>query len=325
METKTVLVTGTGGNVGQGVLRNIRDLKHNIRIVGTDIARFTAGNHLCDATYAVPYSYDPGYVGAISTIISAENVDLVIPTTDYEVYYLSLNRDTLGATVAASDAELAKIYLDKYLSFQHHQKHGIPFAPSWLPKDYDGPASGIIVKPREGRGSRGLHIDPAAPRDFSDEYMVQPLLRGREITTAFYVTRQGHLHGHFTMERELTNGATSKSVVTRAYDAEIEKILLKMLAVKGLRGSVNLQSMVSDSGEIMPFEVNCRISGTNSIRHNLGFRDVAYTLQEHLYGEDPEPVRPIDGIAIRLLTDVIYPGMTDENALTDNTSKFIVY
>ena len=30
MEEKTVLVTGIGGNVGQGVLRNIRDIKHPI-------------------------------------------------------------------------------------------------------------------------------------------------------------------------------------------------------------------------------------------------------------------------------------------------------
>ncbi|RYG27842.1 MAG: hypothetical protein EOO01_40730, partial [Chitinophagaceae bacterium] len=108
MEEKTVLVTGTGGNVGQGVLRNIRSLARNIRIIGTDISGFTAGNHLCDATYAVPYSYAGDYIQVISDIATKEKVDLIIPTTDYEIYYLSLNRHAFTAKVAASEAATAK-------------------------------------------------------------------------------------------------------------------------------------------------------------------------------------------------------------------------
>lgn len=43
MEAKAVLVTGIGGNVGQGILRNIQSLNLPIRIVGVDIAAFTQG------------------------------------------------------------------------------------------------------------------------------------------------------------------------------------------------------------------------------------------------------------------------------------------
>lgn len=325
MEKKTVLVTGTGGNVGQGVLRNIRSLGWDIRIVGTDVSAFTAGNHLCDATYAVPYSYDASYIPAIREIVDTERIDLVIPTTDYEIYYLSLHRDSINAVVAASDAAVAQKYLDKYLTFQHHESLGIPFAKSWLPKDYDDSAENIILKPREGRGSRGILINPANPKSFGDDCMIQPLHKGREITTAFYVRKDGSLHGLFTMERELSNGATSKSKVVREFDAEIKKILLKMIAFGGLRGSLNLQSIVDGNNIIIPFEVNCRISGTNSIRHNLGFQDVKYTLQEYLYDQQPDAAKTTDGIAIRLLYDVIYPNATDENQLTNNQNGHIVY
>lgn len=325
MEKKTVLVTGTGGNVGQGVLRNIRSLGWDIRIVGTDISAFTAGNHLCDATYAVPYSYDESYIPAIQKIVDAEKIDLVIPTTDYEVYYLSLHQDAIGAVVAASDAQIAKKYLDKYLTFEHHKSLGIPFAKSWLPAAYDDSEENIILKPREGRGSRGILINPANPKSFGDDCMIQPLHKGREITTAFYVRKDGMLHGLFTMERELSNGATSKSKVVREFDAAIEKILLKMIAVGGLKGSLNLQSIVDRNGNIIPFEVNCRISGTNSIRHNLGFQDVKYTLQEYLLGQAPDAVKTTEGIAIRLLYDVIYPGATDETQLTNSQCGHIVY
>ena len=64
MEKRTVLVTGIGGNVGQGILRNIISLNLPIKLVGIDIASFTPGNHLCDVTYKVPYSYDENYINS---------------------------------------------------------------------------------------------------------------------------------------------------------------------------------------------------------------------------------------------------------------------
>jgi carbamoyl-phosphate synthase large subunit len=325
MERKTILVTGIGGNVAQGALRNILSLNLDINIIGVDIAAFTPGNHLCNLTYVVPYAYDEQYIPAIKRIIEKEKVDLVIPTTDYEVYYLSLNKAVLNTTIAASDADTAKVYLDKYLTYLHHQGLDIPFAQSWLPGEFKNQVSNIIVKPREGRGSRDIHINPANPQAFSDDYVIQPLYKGVEITTAFYVKRDGSLHGLFTMKRELANGATSKSITTKKYDAELQSIIKKMIANKGLYGSINIQSIVDDSGNIIPFEVNCRISGTNSIRHNLGFRDVVYTVQEYLLDQQPEEIKAIDGIAVRMLSDVIYPNTTDPIQLNNNTAPHILY
>jgi carbamoyl-phosphate synthase large subunit len=325
MERKTVLVTGIGGNVGQGVLRNIRDLNWDICIIGSDIASFTAGNYLCDSTYKVPYSYEQNYITEIIAIVDKHNVDVILPTTDYEVYFLSLHQDKIKARVVASEATLAQKYLDKYETYLHHFSLDIPFAKTWLPSQFDSQVKDIIVKPREGRGSRGIEINPKFPTHFSDDYLIQPLHKGKEITTAFYVKKDCTLHGLFTMERELTNGATSKSKTCKDYDEELEKIILKMIQFPGLRGSINLQSIVEEDGTIVPFEVNCRISGTNSIRHNLGFQDVKYSLQEYLLNQEPDEIHAIDGIAVRLLYDVIYPNATQENDLNNNSSNFKIY
>lgn len=325
METKTVLVTGIGGNVGQGVLRNIRDLHLNLKIIGTNVETFSAGNYLCDYSYKVPYAFDENYISEIQKIVDFHKIDIIIPTTDYEIYYLSKNQKELNTIVVASEAEKAKIYLDKYLTFLHHKENTIPFAYSWLPSEYDNSENEIIVKPREGRGSRGIQLNPQNPKAFDDTFLIQPLHKGKELTTAFYVKKDGTLHGLFTMERELSNGATSKSKTCKTYDEELEKIIKKMIALPGLRGSINLQSIVNENGEIFPFEVNCRISGTNSIRHNLGFQDVKYTLQEYLFNEAPSPVKTIDGIAVRLLYDVIYPEARNEDELNNNTSNFKIY
>ncbi|ESU25968.1 carbamoyl phosphate synthase-like protein [Flavobacterium limnosediminis JC2902] len=307
------------------MLRNIRDLNYNIYLIGTDIANFTAGNHLCDVTYQVPYSYDADFIKVIADLVGKHNVNLILPTTDYEAYYLSLHRDKIKAEIAVSEAATAKIYLDKYLTFKHHFALKIPFAKTWLPSEYENDESEIIVKPREGRGSRGIEINPKNPNAFSDDYLIQPLHKGKEITTAFYVKRNGALHGLFTMERELANGATSKSRTCKDYDSALEVIILQMISHTGLRGSINLQSIVEEDGTIVPFEVNCRISGTNSIRHNLGFQDIKYTLQEYLYQQEPDIVAPIEGIAVRLLYDVIYPKVSNEDGLNNNSSNFKIY
>jgi carbamoyl-phosphate synthase large subunit len=211
------------------------------------------------------------------------------------------------------------------LTYKHHNSSQIAFAKTWLPSEYKNEVSEIIVKPREGRGSRGIEINPKNPTAFSDDYLIQPLHIGKEITTAFYVKKDGTLHGLFTMERELTNGATSKSKTFKTYDVALETIILKMIANSKLRGSINLQSIVEKDGTIVPFEVNCRISGTNSIRHNLGFQDVKYTLQEYLYQQEPDAVNAIEGIATRLLYDVIYPNSTNEAELNNNSSNFKIY
>jgi carbamoyl-phosphate synthase large subunit len=315
MESKTVLVTGIGGNVGQGILRNIQSLNYPIRLIGTDIADFSAGNHLCHKVYKVPYANTLPYIPTIKGILEEEKVDLVLPSTDYEVYFLSLHKNDLDSFILASGASIAKIYLDKYASYLHHARLDIPFAKSWLPKDYDNSESNIIAKPREGRGSRGILINPKNPKKLDFDYIIQPLLRGKEITTAVYLNKEGQFHGMITLERELSNGATSKCHVVFDYDKELKTIVDKMIAFGGLEGSFNIQSIVSNYGVIVPFEINCRISGTNSIRHNLGFQDVKYALQEYLYHQKPDAVAVKKGTAIRILMDVIYPNADVESTL----------
>lgn len=322
---KKILVTGIGGNVGQGILRNIRDCFPEVIIVGVDVAMFTSGNFLCDKTFKVPYSYEDNYIRVIQNIVETEKIDLIIPSTDYEVYYLALNKIGLKTNVVVSDYQIAKIYLDKYETFLHHSKHNIPFAKSWLPKDYDFSEKEIIAKPREGRGSRGILINPVNPSELPEGYMIQPLVKGKEITTAVYVTKENILHSVFTMERELTNGTTSKSKVIFDYDNDLKIIIQKMIDLGGLKGSFNLQSIVTMTGEIVPFEVNCRISGTNSIRHNLGFQDVKYAVQEYLFDIKPDVAKPIKGIATRILLDVVYPEAEDENNLNNKFSQHVLY
>jgi carbamoyl-phosphate synthase large subunit len=325
MEEKTILVTGIGGNVGQGIIRNIRATDAKVNVVGCNVTAFSAGNHLCDKFYEVPFSYHDDYVPTIKRIVKENDVDLILPSTDYEVYYLAKHRNEIECVIATSDVDTAKVYLDKYDSFLHHAKYDIPFAKSYLPSGYDGSLKSIIVKPREGRGSRGITLNPTDLSKFSDDYMIQELHEGAEVTTAFYVNKNNELHGFISLERKLDNGATSECRVVTDYDNGIKEILLKVIKHSNIKGAANLQMIITPTGEIFPFEINCRISGTNSIRSNFGFEDVKYTLEEYLYNTAPTQPKIISGVAVRILMDVIYPNVYDNSDLKDNSSKFFIY
>lgn len=326
MSKKKILVTGVGGNVGQGIIRNIRKSGYDVYVTGCNISSFSAGNHLCDSFHIVPYAYEPGYIEVIKEMVENEKIDLIIPATDYEVFFLAKNKDGIHAEVAVSDPDAAGTYLDKYLTHLHHQQYEIPFAETMLPSEYAGQLQDFIIKPRKGRGSRGLHINPDKWDGFSDdEYIVQRLYKGKELTTAFYIDKAKQLHGYITLLRILENGVTTQCKVVFDYDERIEPILKKIIHHTGIRGSANLQSIVTEDGEIFPFEINCRISGTNSIRSNFGFEDVKYTLQEYLFNEKPDKPSVTPGIAVRMLIDIIYPGKEDVSDCADNKSGFYTF
>ncbi len=328
MEKKTVVVTGIGGNVGQGIVRNLRHSGLPLHIIGTNVTEFSPGNHLVDSFFKVPFAYDEGYTQAISDLVRQEKVDLVIPSTDYEVYYLSLNAAQLACPAATSGPAAAEAYLDKYLTFLHHQKFGIAFSESFLPSEYNGQFEKAIAKPRKGRGSRGLlklKFDTSVLTD--EEYMVQEMHEGDEITTAIYRSYlNGEILGLITMVRSLENGATTYSKVVKQYDERMLEMAKRMTQNSDLHGSFNIQSIVTANGDILPFEVNCRISGTNSIRTHFGFADVEYTARELLYGQQISIPKITYGIAHRILMDVIYPEAEHDSQLKGTANdNFILF
>ena len=324
MESKTVLVTGIGGNVGQGIIRNILDTNFPIKIIGTNISKLSAGNHWVDSFYIVPYGYAENYIQEIKKIIEKEKIDLIIPSTDFETYTLSQNENQLTCKISCSGKNATSIYLDKYDTWLHHSKYSIPFSHSSLPSEYSGQFEQNIAKPRQGRGSKGLVFNIQDTSSLSDkEYLIQNLEQGIEITTAVYRSYLNkEILGLISMERSLENGATTYCRVTEEHDDQIERIAQKMILHSDLRGSFNIQSIVNKKNQVIPFEINCRISGTNSIRSGFGFKDVKYTLEELLWARNPEKINTSNGIAYRYLHDVIYPNGIDENLKGNRTDNF---
>ena len=306
MQNKTIWVTGIGGNVGQGILRNLRARFPNYRLVGSNVNKVSAGNFWCDEVVQLPFAWDADFHQRCVELVNKYQVDLIIPSTDFEVYYLSLIARDLPKIVGCPSEE-AGVFLDKMKTFEAFEKWDIPFAKSFEVNQFDGQVARYLAKPKMGRGSRGLLFQPADWKDLGSDYMIQEWAEGKEITTAFYVTKERMVHGHITMSRSLQNGTTMECEVTKDYDYLVTPIIEKMNRHFHLVGSLNIQSIITNDG-IVPFEINARISGTNSVRSQFGFDDVQYLVSEYLLNEVPPAVNVELGSAVRVIMDIIYPG-----------------
>jgi len=322
--TKNILVTGIGGNVAQGILRNISNSDYDVNLVGCSVEDITPSAYLCSKTYTVPYAVDPGYLETIKSICANENICLIIPSTDYEVLELSKNRNQLPL-VAVNCFETASIFFDKYKTYLHFSKHDIPFAKAILPSEYKKEFSNCIAKPRSGRGSRGVELNPQDFKQYSDEdYLIQELHEGKEITTAFYVDLNGDFIGSVSLTRELVNGTTTFCTVNTDITEQIDTIIKRIILFTEIRGASNIQFILTKAGDIFPFEVNGRISGTNSIRSNFGFNDVVWTIEEYLYNKKiSKDIVITKGSATRMLLDVIFHDAELESI--NSNSKYKIY
>lgn len=304
---RTVLVTGVGGNVGQGVLRALRDTPHPLRLVGSNVVAACGGSHLCERVHVLPFAWDPGYVEGVQELCRDERVELVIPATDHETAVLAA-ADGLPL-VATSPARACATFLDKWETAQQFVALDLPFARSVLPSQWRGQFERTVVKPRRGRGSRDVWVDVDDPGSFDESFVVQERAVGREVTVAWYTGRRGGVHGFIALERRLDSGTTIACEVTRDLDSQLSPLLDTLSESMRLAGSCNLQMIVTEDRELVPFEVNCRLSGTTSIRARLGFPDARWTVEEWLLGLHPEPPAIISGSAVRLLMDVVYPSV----------------
>ena len=328
MDRKNILVTGIGGNVAQGILRIIHSLEHDIKIVGIDISDFTSGNHLCHKTCKVPYANESSFIPTIIKLIEEHDIDLIIPTTDLEGLFLSKFQLEMPCNILTSQHSIVKYCFDKHLTYKIFKENNIDFVKTYLISEYDNDKfENIIIKPRSGRGSRGIHINPKDLSIFNDDYIVQELKIGKEITTSAYVDKEGNLISYISLERELENGTT---VQTRFFDENQEclgEIIKKIMTLGEIKGSFNVQS-IYDGERYHPFEVNLRISGTNSIRHCYGFKDVEWGIKEYLYDEliDKAIVKINKKmIARRILMDVIYQENNGEDYPNFANSKIKIF
>jgi len=298
----TAVVTGVGGGVGQSIIKGLNlsmERKGDIdyRLVGVDADAFASGLYRTDVGYMVPMADEDGYVERIIEVIKEEDADILIPGSDPEVLKIAENHRGIESEcdveVLVSPEETVRIGLDKWETFRYLNENGFETPYTVLPEEadeiVDRQGFPVVVKPRTGSASRGLHIatnreDLKYALSHSDDAIVQEYLvpenwdsdldKGDlrrqidEYSTEVIVSKEGDVINSLSNWRKMDKGVPSVAKI-RPYD-EVREACEKIAKSLDIVGPVNLQARITEDGPKF-FEINTRFSGSTAVRCVAGF------------------------------------------------------
>lgn len=262
-----VFVTGAGGPAGVAVVRRLVALGH--RVVAGDADAAAAGGALASAAVTLPRGDHPRFVEALVAACTAAGADALISTVAEELPHLAAGAGRLaGAGVATwlPAAAAVDACCDKAAFARAMAAAGVPHPATAASADeVAGMPGPWVVKPRAGRGSRGVRLLDergavlAALRP--DEGLIaQTRLAGREFTADALVDRDGAVRVVVPRWREETRAGISVKGRTFASGA-VTEVAVAALAAVGLTGPANVQGFVADDGTATVVEINPRFSG----------------------------------------------------------------
>ena len=86
-----VLVTGSGGDIGQSVFKCLKDQKVE-HIFGTDISLATASIFLCDKMVEVPKCNESKYLDELKQVVKTNEIGIIIPISEAEISFFFTNK-----------------------------------------------------------------------------------------------------------------------------------------------------------------------------------------------------------------------------------------
>lgn len=322
----TVLVTGVGGPTGIGAIRSLHE-RTDHEVVGVDMDPTAAGLHLADAGHTVPPASDDEWAETLCSLVTAHDVDAVVPTVDEELAVLASLSQALPADtpVVAPRPGVVDTALDKYRTYTRLDDTGHNVPRTWLATDRDAvdrSAFPLLVKPRRGRGSRGIErvADPdeltahlAATEYQPSSLLLQEFVAGTEYTTSVVATRDDRLLAIVPKEAVRKEGSTVTGMTRRCppVRAECESIHETLTP----EGPINVQQIVDDEGIPYTIEINPRFSSTSCLTAAAGVDEFDLLVRDAL-GESVAAPGPFETeLYIRRYDDHVFvPGEAFERA-----------
>lgn len=276
----TVLLTGAGGVAIPSLIDHLRQLKY--RVLSADMNPHAPGLFLADAGFVVPAGTSRDFLTAVAGICLREHVNVLVPLVDEELV-VSLEMEKQGVSVLLPRREFVVTALDKCLLMERLRSAGIPVPETRLASEGRGPLSfPLVVKPRVGRGSRGLAIvgsdtelaDVLARSDRPlDEVLLQRFIGGPEYTVSVVAWRDGEVQSVVPKEIISKKGVTHIAVTrhNERIDALCRLVQEKLRA----DGPFNIQLRLNPAdGAPLPFEINPRFSTTVTLTIAAGVDEV---------------------------------------------------
>lgn len=325
--TGSVLLTGVGGIVGQGILKCLANSPY--RTVGVDASECAAGLYAADRGFIVPRIHEPDYIDRLLDVCASENVGFIFAGLDMELPVLARAAPRFrerGIIPVVSAPEVIDLAGDKLATARFLESNGFA-APRTVdlatgsPRELGFP---VVLKPRRGGSrSQGVHVI-TAESDLAyrlstinrDNYIAQECLEGDEYS-AGSITFEGRCLGVMAMRRTLRDGDTHKAFVSR--DPAVDAYLARVCEALKPFGPCNFQFRMR-RGEPCIFEINPRVSGGACIRARAGFNEPVMTIEYLETGAvTPFQVRPVS--VFRYWTEMVVEDVRLEETRRSGTVR----
>ena len=242
----------------------------------------SAACHAAGQSFAVPRCDHPDYVGTLLAYCEQQQIDLLVPTIDPELYPLALAKgdfEAVGTKVHVSGPSTIEIVRDKARTMEVLHAHGVPVprtvrfeSAKDFPADWEWPT---MIKPSGGSASRGIAIIDkvqSLPTSFDEPMIAQQLLKGDEYTVNIFVDAQGELRTAIPHKRlSVRAGEVEKGITVRK--AEIEEIAARLAkALPDAEGVLCFQLIDDPHHGPCVFEINARFGGGYPLADRAGGR-----------------------------------------------------
>ncbi|MGB1548652.1 MAG: ATP-grasp domain-containing protein [Alphaproteobacteria bacterium] len=282
---KKLLFTGGGGAGNEAIFRLLGE-RYDIHFADADPDAIDPSIP-ADRRHGIPLAKASGFGDAVATLCQRLGIDLLIPGVDEELPHLAARTDV---SVLLPDAAYVSTMLDKLESVRALAAKGLD-SPRTARADESWSSFPCIAKPRDGRGSRHVEVLRAPSQVaayleltgyVAENVVLQELLTGQEYTVLMAADLKARLHATVIVRVEVKRGITLRAEVVHG-DAIAEACRHVHEALPA-RGCYNIQLMQDETGRVIPFEINPRISTTFCLGLAAGVDPIAVYLQNTLPG-----------------------------------------
>lgn len=288
MKPYSVLITGVGGNIGQGIVKSLRAGRYPFRITGVDMEPLSAGFSMVERYECVSRTGQPDFVEKFKKIAREEKLEAVYVCSPTELEYFSREQKNLesefGMSVFVNPPEVCRTGEDKLETARFLERAGFPF-PATVPlSDREGverliEKSGfpLILKPRKGFTSVNVFKVNSMDQISAAKVLVPDLVAQQflpeeegEYTAGTVSGADGKVRACIVLKRHLLQGTTYRTELLT--DQAVTDQIIRIVEALGAVGVCNLQFRLLNK-KVMVFEINPRFSGTSGVRYLYGFND----------------------------------------------------
>jgi len=289
-----ILFTGGGGSGNEALWRVLGD-RHRLFFGDADPEAIDPIIP-AERRLRLPWANDPAFSNKLLGLCREHNIELIIPCVDEELLALADAANTAcPSRIWMPDEKFVRSMLDKHSSARLLREAGLDAPDTALANPGPDLRFPLLMKPRSGRGSRGVAIvqDVEQLKAYlafhklpGEQVLAQELLRGQEYTVCVIPDLKGRLRAVIPVKVLIKRGVTLRAY-TEAVPA-IDAYARRFQEAFSPSGPYNLQGILGEDGRFSVFEVNPRVSTTFCLA--LAASEDLIALAHDTSSATPEPI-----------------------------------